>query len=124
MNTFNTLLSVLSIALTVLVFAGGYIAYKQSFSKQSSAIQDQTISALKTRLDTLEKQAESDEKELARLRQLIETVRHALKRRGLHIEIEGEYVTIIDADGRSSTQPPNKAKLAPVKLTPVDDETA
>lgn len=126
MNTFNTLLSVLSIALTVLVFAGGYVAYKQSFSRQSSAIQDQTISALKTRLDTLEKQAESDTKELARLRQLLNTIRHALKRRGLHIEIEGDYVTIIDADGqRTGTQAPNIAKVRPVKLTPVeDDETA
>lgn len=135
MNSLSTFLPVLSIAISVMVVLGGYYAFRQGFFKQSSEIQEQTINALNTRLNTLEKQAESDAKEIARLRQLINTIRHALKRRGLHIEIEGDYVTLIDAEGqRMSTQPPAVAKVAqptpsrltrPVKLQPIpEDDTA
>lgn len=119
----NAFLPTLSIVLSVCLLIGGFIAFRSGYFRQSSEIQEQTIDALKTRLETLEGQAESDARELARLRQLINTIRHALKRRGLHIEIEGEYVTIIDADGqRSSTQPPNLAKVKPVKLVPLDED--
>ena len=121
-NTLNIFLPIISIVLTSFVLIGGFFAFRSGFMKQSSEIQEQTISALKTRLDTLEKQAEGDAKELARLRQLISTIRHALKRRGLHIEIEGEYVTVIDADGQQSTKIPNIARVRPVKLTPIEDD--
>lgn len=131
----TNLLPILSIIISAMVIVGGFWAFRQGFFKQSAEIQEQTINALKTRLDTLEKQAESDAKEIARLRQLISTIRHALKRRGLHIEIEGDYVTLIDAEGqRMSTQPPAVAKVAqptpsrltrPVKLQPIpEDDTA
>jgi hypothetical protein len=116
---FNQFLPVFSIALSLFVLVGGFVAFRSGFSKQSSEIQAQTIDALKARVETLEAQAESDAKELQRLRQLLQTVRLALKRRGLHIEIEGEYVTLVDANGQAtSTQVPNLAKVRPVKLTP------
>lgn len=125
---FNQFLPVFSIALTLCVIIGGWIAFRQGFGKQSSEIQEQTINALKTRLETLESQAESDAKELRRLRQIINTIRHALKRRGLHIEIEGEFVTLIDAAGQSdstrfaaSAKPPI-AKVQPVKLQPIGED--
>lgn len=128
---FNNFLPVFSIALTILAIAGGYVAFRQANLKQSSEIQDQTINALKTRVETLEGQIESDEKEferykaeLTRLRQVISTVRHALKRRGLHIEIEGDVITLTDinAQSASSTKIPSVAKVArPVKLQPIVD---
>lgn len=124
---FNNFLPVFSIALSLFVIIGGFVAFRQGFSKQSSEIQDQTINALRTRVETLEGQVESDEKELRRLRQVLETVKHALKRRGLHIEIEGEFVTLIDADGqaRSTQMTPPIAKVRPVKLQPIpEDDTA
>lgn len=126
---FNQFLPVFSIALTLLAICGGFVAFRQSYSKQSSEIQAQTIDALKIRVETLEGQATSDTKELARLRQLLVTIRHALKLRGLHIEIDGDVVTIIDAGGQSkSTQVPNVPKaVRPVKFVPIDkndDDTA
>jgi len=95
-------LNYISIILTLGGIIGGIFAVRKGYFQESGAIQNQTISALKTRVETLESQAESDAKELSRLRQLIVTIRHALKRRGLHIEIDGEFVTLIDADGNQS----------------------
>lgn len=96
---------------------------RKGFFKDSAAIQEQTINALKVRVETLEKQAESDAKQLARLRQILSTVRHALKLRDLYIQIEDDFVTLIDANGKSgSTQVPNIARVRPVKLTPIDDD--
>lgn len=122
----NIFLPVISIVITILAVIGGLAAFKSKFGEQSSAIQIQTIDALNVRVATLEGQARDDAKEIARLRQLISTIRHALKRRGLHIEIEGEYVTLIDADGQSqSTQLPNISKVArPVKLQPMEDDAS
>lgn len=127
LNSLNTLLPIFSVIISIGVAIGGFAALRSGFFKQNAEIQDQTISALKTRLDTLEKQAESDAKELARLRQQLKTVRIALERRGLHIEIDGDTVTIIDADGgRSSTTrpPPAKGTVRPIKLTVETTEDA
>lgn len=121
------IINYVSVVLTVGILIGGIIAVRSGYFRVNNQVQQQTIDALKTRLDTLEKQAESDTKELGRLRQIIATIRHALKRRGLIIEIEGEFVTLIDADGARSTQVPPVAKVRPVKLQPVDpqdDDTA
>lgn len=129
---FTQFLPVFSIALTLIAIAGGYVAFRSSIGKQSSEIQDATINALKVRVETLESQLEADEKELTRLRQVLNTVRHALKRRGLHIEIEGEFVTLIDADGQArstrlqaNAPAPNSpmGKVQPIKLTPIDDNS-
>lgn len=122
----NTFLPIFSIALTLLVLVGGFVAFRQGFGQQSASIQAQTIEALKTRVETLEGQAEDDAKQLARLRQLISTIRHALKRRGLHIEIEGDFVSIIDSEGQArSTQIPSVSKVSrPVKLQPIDEDDA
>lgn len=127
----NLFLPIVSLVIALLAAIGGWSAFRMNRGQQFSTIQAQTIDALNVRVNTLEGQAESDAKEIARLRQLISTIRHALKRRGLHIEIEGEYVTLIDAEGqRTSTQPPNIAKVVttpkprPVKLNPIDDDDA
>lgn len=134
MGILNNLLPLAGFVLTILAILGGVAAFRSKFGEQSSTILTQTITALQVRVETLEGQAKDDAKEIARLRQLINTMRHALKRRGLHIEIEGEMVTIIDVDGqRTSTQPPSVAKVAqptpprlsrPVKLQPLDDDAS
>lgn len=126
---FNQFLPVFSIALTLCVIVGGWIAFRQGKGKQASEIQDQTINALKTRVETLEGQVESDAKELTRLRQVLNTVRQALKRRGLHIEIEGDFVTLVDVDsGQTKTTriQPDPGKIKPIKpvKSPGDDEDA
>jgi hypothetical protein len=125
---FNQFLPVFSIALTLCVIIGGFVAFRSGFGRQSSEIQDQTINALKVRVETLEGQVESDERELARLRQVLDTVRHALKRRGLSIEIDGEYVTLVDSTTASkvTTRIADTPKVRPLKpkTAPDDDDDA
>ncbi len=131
-NLLNVFLPVFSIVISLAIVVGGFVAFRQGFFKQSSEIQGQTIDALKIRVETLESQVESDEKELDRLRQLISTIRHALARRGLRIEIQGTFVTLIDDGGGASTspasrpQPPKKptagGKVRSIKLTSIDDD--
>lgn len=120
----NTVAQYFNIALAICFVISAVFAARKGLFQNNAAIQQQTIEALTARIGVLEAQAESDAKEIQRLRQIISTVRHALKRRGLHIEIENGFVTLIDADGQArSTQVPNIAKVRPVKLTPaVDDD--
>lgn len=124
----NTVLQYFNVALAVCFVISAIFAARKGMFKDNAAVQEQTINALTARIATLEKQAESDTQKIAQLRQLISTIRHALKRRGLHIEIENGFVTLIDANGQSqSTQVPNIAKVRPVKLTPPigdDDDDA
>lgn len=102
-TSLNTFLPIFSIIISIFAVVGGFIAFRQGYFKQSSEIQSQTIEALKTRVDTLESQALSDQKEIKRLRTVINTVRYALKRKGMLIEIDGEYVTLIESDGQSKS---------------------
>lgn len=132
---FNNFLPVFSIALTLIAIAGGVAAFRQAKGQQSSEIMMKTIDALKARVDTLENQSKSDTNKIAQLmdelaqeRRLMKAVRHALARRGLHIEVDDDYVTLVDAQGQQSTQVPNLAKVKPVrpvKLQPLmnDDDT-
>jgi hypothetical protein len=120
----SILLAIFSLAMLV----GGIFAFKYGRTRMVEEVQDRVINALKTRVETLESQAASDSKELLRLRQVINTIRHALKRRGLLIEIEGEFVTLTDVAGQTdSTQAAkgnktNIAKVQPIKLQPIDDD--
>lgn len=119
-NDVNTFLPIFSVVISLCVAIGGFAALRSGFFKQSSEIQDQTISALQARTTVLEKQVEDSAKEIARHRQQMKTIRIALERRGLHIEIDGDTVTIIDADGgRASTtrSSSNKGNMRPIKLT-------
>src|SRR5258708_2663992 len=101
LNSLNAFLPVISLIISLAVLFGAFVAFRQGFFKQSSEIQEQTINVLNVRVNTLESQAESDAKEIKRLRTVINTVRYALKRKGLLIEIEGDFVTLIESDGRS-----------------------
>ncbi|HET8911201.1 MAG TPA: hypothetical protein VFN23_07050 [Ktedonobacteraceae bacterium] len=133
-NNPNNFLPVISIVISIFIVVGGGVAFFSGRGRENSLIQGQTIDALKARIETLESQVESDEREMEHLRQVITTIRQALARRGLHIEIQGNFVTLVDAtDGSASTspsKPPATKKLAakstksrpPIKLTPISNE--
>lgn len=131
----NLFLPIVSLVIAILAALGGWSAFRLNRSQQTNSIQETTINALKIRVDTLEKERESDTAKIAQLidelaqeRRLMKAVRHALARRGLHIEVDDDYVTLVDAQGHQSTQVPNLAKVKPVrpvKLQPIinDDDT-
>jgi len=108
----GSLLGIISIVISIFVVIGGFAAYRSGFFKQSSEIQNKTIDALQARVGTLEKEREDDAKEIKRLRTIINTVRYALKRKGMLIEIDGDYVTLVENGQSKST-----------RMRPPDDPT-
>lgn len=104
MNELYTLGNIFNAFLTIGLFFGGYIAIKSGRRKALNSIQvdsmaasEQTISALKERLDLLEKRLDEVVKENSALRQIIETIKGALLKRGIHVTIDGDMVIIEEA---------------------------
>jgi Flp pilus assembly protein TadB len=114
-------ISFVSLVIALAAAVGGWSAFRSNRADKNATIQSQTIDALSKRIDTLESERESDKQELSRLRQIISTIRQALKRRGLHIEIDGEFVTIVDSAGGQETAGP-RTRIKPVKLVQPNGE--
>ncbi len=81
---------------------GGVIAVRHGYSKSADEIQDRVIKALKNEIGTLETQFGQAEKEIIRLRRVLATIRYALKRRGLHITVNGDFISFYDEQSRST----------------------
>lgn len=92
----NDILPWLSLFFTACIGVGGFVAYRFSYNKTSGEIQERVISALKAETETLRSQVEGCEKEISRLKGIIETVQEALSKEGIRITIDGEMVMIQD----------------------------
>jgi len=97
------LASIGNILIGLMILAGGYIAMRSGRQQQAGAIQSQVIDALKAELETLQRRLEALEKENTRLEQTMGLIKHALRKRGLAISIDGDLVTIRDEHGGSQT---------------------
>ena len=90
--------SLLALALTI----GAIVAYRSGYSKEARGLQAQTIDALRSRIEVLEAQLENAVRDALKDKAVIRTVQYALARRGLHIEINGEYITLVDEQSAQS----------------------
>lgn len=95
-------LSILNTAITAAIALGAFVAFLRSNKSEVSAIQEKTIQALKIRLETVEAKQADLEKDKIRLEQVIDTIQSALTKRGIHITIDGDMVTIDDGKASSS----------------------
>ena len=93
-------LSVLNLLITVSLVVGGMLAYHHGFARTVNEVQERVIRALQSEIGALQDRIVALEKENTRLSQVIMTIRTSLKRRGLHITIDGELVSIHDRAGR------------------------
>jgi hypothetical protein len=91
---------VLALALTI----GGFFAFRQGYSKEAGRIQEKVIAAQKEQVETLERQIVGIDKETKRLNRVIATIRYALKRRGLHIIVNGDFITVVDEATKSQVR--------------------
>lgn len=82
--------------LSIVVSIGAALAFRSGYSKEARALQSQTIDALRTRLDLLEKQVASATAETLRNKTIISTIQFALSKRGIQIEVDDDFVTLID----------------------------
>ena len=92
------------VALTVLLAAAGYIAYRNVYKRtnnevqvQTNTVQTQTITMLETQVNSLQSTITELRRELGNLRAALETLQRTLERRyGLQLEMNGETITLID----------------------------
>lgn len=102
LTTLNSFLPVLNVVLTICLAAGGFFALRSGNARQASEIQEKVIEALKTQNEAQERQIQTCEKEITRLKRVVSTIQLALKRRGLRIEIEGDSISIIDSQSKGT----------------------
>lgn len=99
----NTIAIVIGLGLTIGAFV---YAVRGGYSKEARDIQKQVIESITAQNEAQSRQIAANEKEIARYRRIQETIKGLmpLKRRGLHIEINGETVTLVDdRSGRTHT---------------------
>jgi len=92
----------------------GAAAYRRSNTKQLREIQNQVIDTYKTQNEAQEKQIIACERSIARLERIIETLQQTFEKRGLHIEINGEVITLTEGP---------KASIVQIRMKAEQDET-
>jgi hypothetical protein len=92
-------LTVLNLVTTFGLIVGGVLAYHHGFARTANEVQERVIHLLQSEIGALQDRIDALEKENTRLSQVIMTIRTSLKRRGLHITIDGELVNIRDKTG-------------------------
>jgi len=106
-----SMLPVISIVISLGVLAGGYIALRTGYSQQAGEIQDRVIAALKSENEGLERRLETVSEEITALKRAMVSVRYALRRRGLILEVNTDYITLIDEQSkRTFTLPVSEIK--------------
>lgn len=99
----------------------GALAFKRQYQQNLSTIQERVIAALKEEGDAQTVQIANLHNEVDKLRDTISTIRLALKRRGIIIRINGEYVTLVDVSAPQETTV-KISKEAVGSLAAKDDE--
>jgi len=109
----------ISAIFALLISIGGFFAIKQGYTKRVEEIQENVINALKVQNDLQEKQIATLNTKLEHMGQVIATLRYAVKKRGITIEINGEYITLIDA---LSPRRDSSTQIRIASTTSEDDE--
>jgi coenzyme F420-reducing hydrogenase alpha subunit len=133
MNDYITahLFGIMEIIITICAVIGGYFAFKKTQRETIIKFQKETIDSMKDRIDLLESRVEDLAKENYSLKQTLETIKEALKQRGMKVTIDGDLVTISDDQGNHSmrrnarppTAPPRAKRLSsPLKQQQKEDQ--
>jgi uncharacterized protein YlxW (UPF0749 family) len=92
---------------------GGFFAFRHAVKTKVIELQHETIELLQAQIEALEHKTDSLKEENTRQALIIETIQSALKQKGMIVTIDGDLVTITDAQGgRSSVRKPRSAPLA------------
>ena len=83
---------------------GGFFAIRAGYFQQSGTAQGQAISAQTAQIEALTAQVATLKESLAHLKQVVITIQRLEEKRGVTIDINGEFVTLIDeGDKRERT---------------------
>lgn len=92
----------LNLVIAVAIVLGGAVAFRFSLNRTANEIQERVINALKSEIQTLQDRIVALEKDNTRLSQTIAIIRTALKQRGMSVTIDGDLISISDAQGNST----------------------
>lgn len=116
--TISDIFAGLSVFLTLCFAIGGYIAYRRGYHKTTAEVEGRLVNMLQTEGEELRKKVEGCEKEITRLRQVIELVQESLLKKGIHVTIDGDTVTIEDAhQGKQSYTRASRRAKKPAEST-------
>ncbi|SRR6266581_8889392 len=82
---------------------GSIAVARRNAVKLSSDNQENTVRLLNDEINSLVLTVARNEKDIARMKRILATVRFALKRRGLIITLNGDYITFYDVQSRSTS---------------------
>jgi len=121
LNNAQTLLDIVYMVLLGGIVVGGIFAFRHGSTKETQEAMQRLNNTLDGEVATLRRRVDDLERERATQDRVIATIRYALKSRGLHITISGDFVQLRDATGKTITTPiQDRAKVAPIAQT--DDE--
>lgn len=106
------LIGFIQIIITIFGMIGAFFAFRKVQRESIIKFQKETIDSMKDRIDLLEGRVNDLDKENYSLKQTLETVKEALKQRGMIVTIDGDLVTISDSDGKHSMRRNSKPPLA------------
>lgn len=86
------------------LLAGTFMSYRNGRMATANEVQDRVINALQHQIDSLQDRLSAQEKENARQGQIINTIKTALKQRGLSVTIDGDLVSIADSGLMQTTR--------------------
>lgn len=96
--TWAEALAIINVVMLIGMPVGAFIAFKSSKATTGQAIQERTLHALDMENKLLQAQKRRLEEENQKYQRTLETIKALtpLKRRGLHIEINGDTVILVD----------------------------
>lgn len=89
-------LTFFNVLMTFGLLIGGLVAYRRGFAQTVNEVQERVINALQHEIQTLHDRIGVLEQENTRLDQAISVICSSLRRRGIHITVEGDVVSIRD----------------------------
>lgn len=100
LNAYAGLFSMLIVFLSA--FFASKALSKSKVNEEANNAQQRLMSTMKDEIDTLRRKVEDTAKENTRLKQIIDTIIAALKKRGLAVTIDGDMVNIVDGKGSTT----------------------
>lgn len=121
LSSMQTLIDIVYMVLLGGIVVGGIFAFRHGSTKETQDAMKQLNETLDGEITALRRRVDDLEKERATQDRVIATIRYALKAKGLRVVISGDFVTLSEvASGKSMTVPvQDRASVLPI--VPTDD---
>lgn len=113
MLNLGSLVSLLALLLAALTASGGAIFIRRLYASSLSAVQDRVIKAQQEENALLNARIRKLRADVADAQDTLTSLRALLRRRGIVVRVEGDYITLVDAGSPKETS----AKIVRTKVS-------